>query len=256
VVPERKGFMHSTSIKIGLEPAFETINFCTGYIDFKAFVIDDVQALELWVSNSEKGEDWYGIPFHFQKNIPSINVKQQVSVYTARITKPKSSVVQYTLKFKKAGGEYEWAGEQGKNGYVYFTDRDLTNGTVFFDGEYRDALSTTQVKSDVQGVSVWELSRDVPADFDKPTRLVLGKPCGMVQFNALVRPWEPWLEPRVGFAPLDLDDKDAMCLTWQKSDSTIVTVLALSGINDCITAYNERLWKAGKTRGSAHHCRR
>lgn len=64
----------------------------------------------------------------------------------------------------------------------------------------------------------------------------LGVPNDSSRWFGLVRLWSPWLAPRQGKGKLDID-KDAILLSFLRSDGLHVVVLGISGVDDLVTTF-------------------
>lgn len=83
-------------------------------------------------------------------------------------------------------------------------------------------------------VACWELNRRVPAACGSESgweRTAVGIPTSVLRWFALVRQNEHWFGPRQGSGPLSLD-KDALLLSFLRSDGQHLVLVAVSGFDD------------------------
>nr|POE77769.1 putative galactinol--sucrose galactosyltransferase 6 [Quercus suber] len=64
----------------------------------------------------------------------------------------------------------------------------------------------------------------------------LGCPTHSSKWFSLVRLWSPWLAPRQGRGPVNLD-KDGVLISFLRTDGMHVVCLAISGIDDVVTTF-------------------
>jgi len=169
-------------------------------------------------------------------------------VYTAELTGlPKHGhVVSFTAKYR-ADSTHEWMWIKDSSG--------IQDGTLHYQ-------TTDYAKHSSYDLKHWfsDISPDIQIDVERPetdntflyslTSPVsaaagddsawqhhqLGKAQHSTQWFSLVRLWTPWLAPRQGSGKLYLD-KDAVLLSFLRSDGSHVVCLALSGIDDVVSTF-------------------
>ena len=105
--------------------------------------------------------------------------------------------------------------------------------------ELNPIFNVKAVISNTPDTQVWSITTDIEAAQSVNSTFletVLGFPRNIIRWFALVRLWTPWLAPRQGQLSLDLD-KDALLCSFLRSDGLNFILLAVSGIDDVRTLF-------------------
>ena len=109
----------------------------------------------------------------------------------------------------------------------------------FIDGLSSD-IQIESLEPETSKTQLWSLTTPVgPADGNDSgyQRHRLGKINEAEKWFALVRLWSPWLAPRHGNGDKFKVDKDAVLVSFLRSDGLHVVCLAISGVGDVLTTF-------------------
>lgn len=164
---------------------------------------------------------------------------------------------QFTVRFRTSPDtEWQWANQQHpvSDGELILTSRNAvlpktpSTGSSALGakeelGKYIEGLSSdVQVelcRSEAPASTLWTLSGEAEPAKEGSSgikRVALGTPSSMMKYFALVRVWSPWLGPRHGKDKFRLTE-DALLCSFLRKDGMHLALLAVSGINDVLTAF-------------------
>ncbi|KAI9682070.1 MAG: hypothetical protein M1817_000124 [Caeruleum heppii] len=170
------------------------------------------------------------------------SVRDYPRAFTGFLSKPpEHGPLQFTVRYRSAA-DHDWQWVNHNLG--------LADGQVLFQGEsslptdLKDVLESispqvtvTPRSSQTPDTALWTLEASVKAahgtkagsqEFD------LGLPRDFVRWMGLVRFWSPWLSPQQGKTTFLLE-KEAILLSFLRSDGLHLAILAISGIGDVVT---------------------
>ena len=101
-------------------------------------------------------------------------------------------------------------------------------------------IKIESVEPETNKTQLWSLTCPVkPADGNDSgyQHHRLGKAGKAEKWFALVRLWSPWLAPRHGSGSKFEADKDAVLVSFLRSDGLHVVCLAISGVEDVLTTF-------------------
>lgn len=152
--------------------------------------------------------------------------------------------VSFTLK-ARVGGDWTWSRDAtglGDGILLYHTqdfqkhaEHDFKN---FFSGTDSE-VTVKSVRPDTASTLLYSLTAPVSAAEGKESgyaQICLGKPTHLSRWFAVIRTWVPWLAPRQGTTSFKID-KDAILVSFLRSDGMHVVALAISGVEDVLTTF-------------------
>lgn len=155
-------------------------------------------------------------------------------------------VLNFTVKFRaSASHDWRWAKDVtgAQDGSLHFQSRDYAKHSSYdFKHWFDDTSSDIQVqteKPETDQTFLYSLTSTVKAaegDNSGWQHHRLGRPSESIKWFSVVRLWAPWLAPRQGSGALKLD-KDAILLSFLRSDGSNVVCLAISGVDDVLTTF-------------------
>jgi hypothetical protein len=165
--------------------------------------------------------------------------------YTAAITgSPKhGQALKFTIKFRVTGGDWKWVKQITgiEDGELYYQSTDFEKHSTYdlkhwFEGLSSDITYQSET-AEFADTFLYSLNCPVQAADQQDSgwqQHQLGLPADSQKWFGLVRLWSPWLAPRQGGKKLKLD-KDAILLSFLRSDGLHVACLAISGVDDIVT---------------------
>jgi hypothetical protein len=166
--------------------------------------------------------------------------------YTANISgSPKhAQVLKFTIKFRVTGGDWRWVKQITgiEDGELHYQTKDFEKHSShdlkhWFNGSSSDIQHQSET---AETANTFLYSLSCPAEAAKTksgfSMHQLGLPADSEKWFGLVRLWAPWLAPRQGGKKLHLD-KDAILLSFLRSDGLSVVCLAISGVDDIVTTF-------------------
>lgn len=154
--------------------------------------------------------------------------------------------VSFTVKYRlDASHEWIWVKETtgAEDGLLHYQTEDFSKHSThdfkyWFDGISSD-LKIQSERPETDNTQLYSLAAPISPARGKDSgwsHHQLGTPNCAVKWFGLVRLWSPWLAPRQGRGKLDID-KDAILLSFLRSDGLHVVVLGVSGIDDLVTTF-------------------
>lgn len=154
--------------------------------------------------------------------------------------------VSFTVKFLvDEGHEWKWIKDTTgiEDGQLHYQTKDFTKHSSHdLKHWFNDISSDISVQSErpeTDNTHLYSLTAPIkPAKGEDSgySHHQLGVPNHTSRWFGLVRLWSPWLAPRQGKGKLDVD-KDAILLSFLRSDGLHVVVLGISGIDDLVTTF-------------------
>ncbi|KAF2148778.1 glycoside hydrolase family 36 protein [Myriangium duriaei CBS 260.36] len=212
----------------------------------KSSAPEDIE-VKLWHNHTSSGE-WEDAVLRHERDPGNTQLSVDANPATRtrrwyRLELPlvhTNSPTSFTVKFKTASQSgWRWVRDQTNvaDGQLLFhktlPSHDLSN---FFDGLSTD-LKITTPRCETPDTLLYSIALTVDASngvHSGQGRAKLGYPTDSTRWFALVRLWAPWLAPRQGQGKFEID-KDAVLLSFLRSDGYHVVLLALSGVRDVTT---------------------
>ncbi|SMR52562.1 unnamed protein product [Zymoseptoria tritici ST99CH_1A5] len=218
--------------------------------------VADQEEPQIFLWHNHNGDsDWTELQFHpipERTDVLLVNRSDGAETnrrwYTAELTGlPKhGQVVNFTVKYHvdEARG-WRWIKDNTgvEDGELHYQTHDFTKHSAhdvkhWFDGMSSEIKAETE-KAETDDTLLYSLTCPVNAADGQTSgwqHHQLGFPSNSSRWFSLVRLWSPWLAPRQGKGKLSLD-KDAVLLSFLRSDGLHVVVLGISGVDDTMTTF-------------------
>jgi hypothetical protein len=176
---------------------------------------------------------------NIQPHDPANIVRRWFFVELEGLPKDASSF-SFTVTFRASGDEaWKWANEHSSttDGHIIYQSANQEQELTHYIDGLPPYLQIEKEPSDNSSTLLWTITSPVNAASGQVSGFSnnkLGRPTSYSRWFALVRLWSPWLAPRQGkddFRP----DKEAVLAAFQRDDGSHLVVLALSGVDDCLT---------------------
>ncbi|GAM89417.1 hypothetical protein ANO11243_074550 [Dothideomycetidae sp. 11243] len=174
-------------------------------------------------------------------SIQSSNDRHHKRWYTAELPVNEASrSTSFTIKFRTASQTgWKWVRDQSSvaDGQIIFATASGSHDlSELFSGLNPD-LQVSTPRCECPNTLLYSLILTVPpaeGHNSGSARVKLGYPTASTRWFALVQLWAPWLAPRQGSGKFQLD-KDAVLLSFLRTDGFHVVLLAVSGVRDVTT---------------------
>lgn len=214
----------------------------------------DEPQLCIW-HNHNGHSDWADLPLKLMpgaEDVVLFNTSQKKGIarrwFSAKLSGlPKhGQSVSFTVKLQvDKKQDWRWIKDTTgiEDGELHYQTHDFTKHSShdlkhWFDGISSD-ITVHSERAETDNTHLYSLTAPIsPAKGEDSgyQHHQLGIPNHTSRWFGLVRLWSPWLAPRQGKGKLNVD-KDAILLSFLRSDGLNVVVLGISGIDDLVTTF-------------------
>ncbi len=236
-IPEFRSFM----IRIVSHPPFVGVTESrSSDIKFEVIVTSDTDLdqfeLQLW---SQFDTQWSHDVFSpVALDFPLEQALEHLRSFTLD-WQAKQNVTEFTLRYKfRPEEDWQWVSRASEDGTILvFKKRKHISPSLedIFENGSR-SIAQQAIKSDIAGLTLFTITHPAPLISPDLSRTELGFPRNIVQYLALERIMAFWMGPTQGRETIDLSERDAVMLAFQRTDGNHVVLVPISGLkNDCQT---------------------